>query len=299
MPRPPATYACLLDVKPKFVYQLWVWVTTLLDEAGVPPSDLYVHVVRRGHGFEPAVEAYLRERGVRYGYVEPYGNGHFQNRMRQLENPVLREREYAVLCDTDLAFLAPLDPWIGLGGVCAKEVDVPNPPLPQLEELFRRAGFDRFPATTRCTVDDGETFVSNCNGGVWILRTELFDELARRWPRWLQWTSWQRDLLGVHIFHVMQIAFALTLWEMGEPVVPLPAVANFPTNAPPERYERQGEAPLVLHYHEMVTAGGLLAEVGAPHVDARIAAVNARLTATPRPAFVDQAWRAFMALRAA
>ncbi len=111
MPRP-AMYSCLLDIQPKFVYQLWVWVTMLVDHAGVSPADVVVHIVRRGDP-QHAVEAYLESRGVAFCYVDPFGDGRFANRIAQLESPVLRQREFAVLCDTDLAILAPLAPWIG------------------------------------------------------------------------------------------------------------------------------------------------------------------------------------------
>jgi hypothetical protein len=296
MSRPSAAYSCLLDMKPKFVYQFWVWLTMLLDEAGVPPSDVFVHIVPRPDP-EPAVEAYLRARGVAFRYVEPVGNGRFSNRIAQLESVFLREREYAVLCDLDLAIMAPLDPWIGLGGICAKEVDYANPPVELLEALYRRAGFDRFPERKRCSFEDAETYVTNCNGGVWILRTALFDALLARWKHWLQWVTEHEDLLGRYMLHMTQISFSLAVWELGETVVPLPRIANFPTHIERERYDPHNDVPIVLHYHDRFTADGAIAPVGVPLIDRRIARANERLRGTRRPAVFEDALQAFLAGR--
>jgi hypothetical protein len=295
---PTFAYSCLLDVKPKFVYQLWVWVAMLVDHAGVAPEDVVVHIVRRGAP-QADVEAYLASRGIAFRYVEPFGDGRFANKIAQLTSAALREREYAVLCDLDLAITAKLDPWIGLGGVCAKEVDFPNPPVELLEALYRRAGFDRFPDRKRCSFADADTFVTNCNGGVWILRTALFDDLLRCWERWFGWVMLQGDLLGAYLLHVTQISFSLAVWELAEPVVPLPVVANFPTHVPPQRYAAHDDVPLVLHYHDRITADGLLEPVGVPFIDARIAIVNERLAMTQRPAVFGEALQAMNAVRSA
>ena len=291
-------YSCLLDIQPKFVYQLWVWVTMLLDHAGVSPADVVVHIVRRGDP-QHEIEAYLASRGVAFRYVDPFGDGRFANRIAQLESPVLREREFAVLCDTDLAILAPLAPWIGLGGICAKEVDYANPPVELLEALYRRAGFDRFPDRKRCSFADAETFVTNCNGGVWILRTALFDALLPAWKRWFAWVMLQGDLLGHYLLHVTQISFSIAVWDLNEPVIPLPVIANFPTHVPPALYDSHNDVPLVLHFHERVEPDGTLASVGVPLIDRRIGAVNERLAATPRPAVFESALRAIVQARLA
>jgi hypothetical protein len=294
MEGPSVVYSCLLDMKPKFVYQLWVWLTMLLDEARVPPEDVCVHIVPRPDP-EPAVEAYLRERGVAFRYVEPVLDGRFANRIALLESELLLARDYAVLSDTDVAMLARLDPWIGLGRFCAKEVDYPNPPVELLEALYRRAGFDGFPERKRCSFDERETFVTNCNGGVWIVRTELFGALSGPWKRWIAWVAEQGDLLGHYVLHKMQISFSLALWELGEPVVPLPKIANFPTHVELDRYDPHNDVPLALHYHDHIDEDGSIWEVGVPIVDRRIAVANARLARTPRPAVFEAALRAFLA----
>ena len=237
-------------------------------------ADLFVHIVRRNSG-SPALERHLEGRGIAFRYTPPFADGRFCNKLEQLDTAALRERDFAVLCDTDIAFLAALDPWIGLGAICAKEVDFPNPPLELLELLYRRAGFTRFPERKRCSFADAETYVNNCNGGVYVLRTAIFDELLPRWKRWVFWVLDQRDLLGRYVLHVSQISFSLAVWEMGEDVVPLPKIANFPTHVPVELYDPHNDVPLVLHYHDRVGADGALLPVGVAIIDRQIARVNA------------------------
>lgn len=297
---PSARYSCLVDAGPKFVYQLWIWATTLVRCAGVSPADLYVLLVHRDAP-NAAAEEFLRGEGIAFSYVRPFGDGgpatRFCNRLRQLESPVLREREYVVLCDTDLAFLSALDPWIGLGTFCIKEVDFPNPPLALHEALYRRAGFDRLPDRKRCSFGGAETFVTNCNGGVYIVRTAIFDDLLPRWTRWISWVLEQRDLLGHYTLHVSQISFSLAVWEMGEPIVPLPLIANFPTHALRSQYDPHNDVPLVLHYHDRLDDDGALLGVGVSVIDGQIARVNAALTAIPKPPAIQAALRAVVAER--
>jgi hypothetical protein len=287
---PAVYYSCVVDSDPKFVYQLWIWITTLAAQ-GVRSSDLFVHIVRR-EGAQTALEAYLQSRGIAYRYIEPFGDGRFCNKLEQLCTPALLEREFAVLSDLDQAFLTDLRPWIGRGTICAKEVDYANPRVEALEALYRHAGFTRFPDRKRCTFDADETFVTNCNGGIYIFRTAVFERLLPRWRHWVHWVLRQHDILGEKILHVSQISLSLALWELGEPVVPLPRIANFPTHVPPELYDRHSDVPLVLHYHDRIEPDGRLSPVGVPIVDRSIDEVNALLARTERPALFEGALRA-------
>jgi hypothetical protein len=288
----------VVDAGPKFIYQLWVWVTTLVHCAGVPSTDLYVHIVRRESPSMP-VEEFLRGECIPFSYIEPFGDGRFCNKLEQLDTPALRAREFAVLCDTDLAFLSALDPWIGLGTICAKEVDFPNPPIELLEPLYRRAGFDRFPDRKRCSFSDAETYLTNCNGGIYIFRTTIFDDLLPRWKRWVFWVLEQRDLLERYTLHVSQISFSMAVWEMGESIVPLPKIVNFPTHVPVSLYDPHNDVPLVLHYHDRVNDDGGLGKVGVSLIDRRIARVNETLSRIPKPLVIERALRTFVTERSA
>jgi hypothetical protein len=173
------TYSCVIESDWKFLNQVAIWITTLLELGGAQRSDLLVHVVE-GEQYRDIVE-YLSERAVAFAPVERFGDGRYCNKLRQLRSAELRASRYAALCESDLAFCAPIDDWIGVARAAAKPVDLPNPPLALLEQVYRRAGFARFPDMTRCSHAVGWTYANNCNRGLYVLETDLFDELAPSW----------------------------------------------------------------------------------------------------------------------
>lgn len=273
-------YSCVVEPQPKYVRQLRIWATTLCTLGGAAPGDLFVHVLD-GDRFDE-VAAFLSARAIPFAPMERFGDGRYCNKVAQLRSPQLRERAYAALCDTDVAFAAPLDPWLGLGRAAAKPVDGPNPPLELLERLYRRAGFDRFPEHVRCSNSPQLTFAGNCNGGLYLLRSDLIAELAPRWEKWTLWALAQTELLGRHVTHADQLGFGLAMWELGEPVAALPAAANFPLHFGLHRYDSPVEPPALLHFHDRVGVDGRLKTLGIPAVDARVRAVNDALDADER-----------------
>jgi len=273
----------VVEPQPKYVNQLAIWVTTLVELGGVPEADLFVHVLDGEHAGD--VVELLSERGIAYAPMERFGDGRFCNKVGQLRTAALREREYVALCDTDLAFAGNLERWTGLARAAGKPVDGPNPPVEMLEELYRRAGFTSFPERTRCAHANAPTFANNCNGGVYLLRSDLLDELAPLWEKWALWVLEQQPVLGSQVTHADQISFGLATWELGEPVAQLPPAANFPTHLALHRYDPDPEPPAVLHYHKRVTSSGLLQPLGIPSVDARVELINATLTADRRKSF--------------
>jgi hypothetical protein len=275
------TYSCVVEPQPKFVYQLHVWITTLLALGGARAGDLLVHVVD-GEG-AGAVRDRLAARGIASAAVPRFGDGRYCNKLSQL-GPALRERGGRLaLCDTDLAFSGSIARWTGRGRAAAKPVDLPNPPLAMLAELYRRAGFTRLPEQIACTHAGEPTFANNCNGGLYLLEAELLEELAPRWTRWALWTLEQQPLLGAYVSHADQISFGLAIWELGEPLVRLDPAVNFPTHLPLERYGAGGEPPVVLHYHDRLGPDGMLLPLGIPAVDERVRLVNEVLAAHPPP----------------
>jgi hypothetical protein len=279
--RPPAggsiTYSCVIESDPKSLNQVATWITTLLELGGARRSDLLVHVVEGEHSRD--IVEYVWGRGVAVVPVERFGDGPYCNKLRQLRSAALRAGRYAVLCDGALAFCAPIDDWIGVARAAAKPVDLPNPPVAVLERVYRQAGFTRFPAITSCSHGVGRTYANNCNGGLYVLRTDLLDELTPSWEKWALWVLEQRSLLGDQVSHADQISFGLAMWELGETVFPLPAIANYPTHLPVDRYDPATDPPAVLHYHDRVGGDGLLLPLGVPHVDDRIRLVNETLSA--------------------
>jgi hypothetical protein len=266
-------YSCVMDRPAKFQHQTLLWVLTLLERGGRTAEELVVHAVE---GVPRRQIDLLRGLGVHVEVVRRYSAAHpFLNRLRQLESVTLRSAEHVVLCDTDLAFCAPIDRWVGGNRPRLKIVDVANPPLPIWQTLFKAAGFSSLPRAALTSLDGFETYANNCNGGLCILPGAVFAALPAVWPRWVGWVLRQRGILGRFRTHVFQISFALAMEEMGVEVDLLPLALNFPTNLPIPKLADHDIDPLVIHYHGNLNFAGRLNPVGLPQVDAAIAATNA------------------------
>jgi Methyltransferase domain len=274
-------YSCVVDPQPKFVHQLEIWTATLTQLAGVEPSRILVHVLDGDYRAEAV--ALLDARAIAHRPLARFGDGRFCNKIAQLRDPGLPGDGYVALCDTDIAFCAPLEPFAA-GAVSAKVVDLPNPSLAALEETYRRAGFTRLPPLTRCSNADAHTFANNCNGGVYLLRRDVVRALAPRWEHWALWLLGETGLLEDDVKHADQIAFGLATWELGIAILPLPLAANFPTHLPPLP-AASAEPPAALHYHDRIGADGLLLRTGIPHADERIASVNETIARARRAGF--------------
>jgi len=275
-------YSCVVEPQPKFLHQLSIWATTLIELAGVRADDLFVHVV--GGDYAADVADYAAARGIPHAEVARFGDGRYCNKLRQLRSAPLRRYPFVALCDTDLAFCEALEPHRA-GRVAAKIVDLPNPPLELLEGLYRRAGFSNFPELARCTNADAWTFANNCNGGLYQIDAEFLRELAPRWEKWALWVLEQRELQGAYAVHADQLGFGLAMWELGENVAPLPTAKNFPTHLPPDSYAADGTAPAILHYHDRLAPDGMLLPLGVPRADERVRLVNDVLSAERRASF--------------
>lgn len=275
-------YSCVVEPQPKFVHQLSIWATTLIELAGVRAEDLFVHVL--GGEYAADVAGYAAARGIPHAEVARFGDGRYCNKLRQLRSAPLRRYPFVALCDTDLAFCEALEPQRN-GRVAAKIVDLPNPPLELLEALYRRAGFTDVRELVRCTNADAWTFAANCNGGLYQIEADFLDELAPRWEKWALWVLEQADLLGAYAVHADQLGFGLAMRELGEHVTLLPTAKNFPTHLPPESYAAESAAPAVLHYHDRLAPDGMLLALGIPRADERIRLVNEVLSADRRARF--------------
>jgi len=271
--RMPIKFSCVMDTPVRFQHQTLLWSLTLLERGGMRPEDLVVHAVE---GTPRKQIDLLRGLGIQVDPVRRYSSVHpFLNKLRQLESETLRAADHVILSDTDLAFCAPIDPWIAGDRPRIKIVDIANPPLPIWRTLFKAAGFSAAPRAALTSLDGVETYANNCNGGLYILPQAIFGALRTAWPRWVEWVLGQRHILGRFQTHVSQISFALAMEEMAIEVDLLPLALNFPTNFPPTRLAGKDVAPVVIHYHANLDRMGNLATIGLEKVDAAIGEINA------------------------
>jgi hypothetical protein len=269
----PIKYSCVMDTPAKFQHQTLLWALTLLRRGGQQPENLIVHAVAGG---PPAQIRLLRDLGIQVATVQRYSSTHpFLNKLRQLESEILRLADHVVLCDTDLAFHSPIDPFVTGERPRIKIVDVANPPLAIWRALFAAAGFSAAPRPARTSLDGIETYANNCNGGLCILPQAVFGALSSAWPRWADWVLRQGKILGRYRAHVFQISLALAMEELGIAVDLLPLALNFPTNLASPNLADHDVTPAAIHYHANLDRAGNLRAIGLPQVDAAIAGINA------------------------
>lgn len=270
MTKPVVRFSCVVDSDPVFLAQARRWARSLIEFAHISPDDLIVHYPK-GRGTDcPATFAPL---GVRTAAIEPVSRQRpHLNKLAQLRSAFLAGADLAVLCDCDTLFVADPRPYLARDMLAAAVVDRPNPPIGTWEILLLRAGLARRRPDIAVGSAAASTIFENRNGGLYVLPGARLADLDPPWRRWAQWLENQADVLGRFMFHVDQIAFALTCIELRIEPELLPKALNFPTHLPAA--DTGDGAPIMLHYHRHVDEKGMLRPVGQPVVDRAIAFVN-------------------------
>jgi hypothetical protein len=269
-----AAFSCVVDAKPKFEWQGFLWAASLLRSAACSAADLRVHHVR---GVSDRFLALMRELQVACVEIEPFPGHPYCNKIQQCFSPAFRDDDVVILTDADLFFVAapslPFD--VRFAG---KIVDLPNPPIRVLDGIYRARGVRppaRVPAS--CALSRKEaTFASNLNGGLYVIPKPLLPTLGERWREnalWLLDHDYATSDFGVH---VDQVAMALSLDELQVAVTPLDARVNCPIHLPADRLKCVNLPDIaVLHYHALLTPGGdELRETGLPNIDQAIRHAN-------------------------
>ncbi|MGC8495194.1 MAG: methyltransferase domain-containing protein [Syntrophobacteraceae bacterium] len=283
VPRSPQSlriaYSCVLDAKPHFEWQAFLWLHSLLRNVGCNPFDLKIHCM-------PGVSPHFRRSALDLGAhvidVTPFEGGHsYCNKIQQCFSGVFHCYDKVILTDTDLFFLAP-PPLPGDKSFAAKIVDLENPPLETLRALYKEACVKPSGiAPVDCAISRSEqTFKNNFNGGFYCVNVALLEPLGQCWRKNALWLLDRIESLGTYKNHVDQIAMAITLDELKVDVAHLSAQVNFPVHLPQERLKVLRAAQIdVLHYHSRVTESGSIKLTGEPAVDNFIARANKNIAA--------------------
>ena len=264
-------YSTLVDQKPIFELQGLIWAWTLTELAGVPASDLVVHLVGGGR---PAYRDMLKGLGVKTVAVEPFGDGKYCNKVAQFGSKLLRESDGVVFTDADVAILEDIGRIAGLDKIKGKIVDLPRPPFAVLTRLFKMTGLAAPPALARPTFATEPTFQGNFNGGLYMVPAKHLDGLHGAWAKWSLWCLEKADVLGEHHFHADQIGFCFALNDLGLPIEELPSAYNCPTHLMDVDLNLLTERPKMLHYHARIGDDGRILPTGAAILDGAIETAN-------------------------
>jgi len=254
-----AAFSCVVDDDRKYARQAALWAASLLIYGEQSADSLVVHTVGPG---EPRLRALLRSWGVDVVQIDAFDARHpYSNKLGQFATPSLRDADYAVLCDCDLAFAGSISPWLRGERVRARIVDRPWLSPAQWRKLFAAAKL-RFPLGTVLAGNGAPTLPTFCNGGLYVIPRARFDQLGAAWSTWDRWLLEHSELLRPREVFADQVSFTLACEELGLTIDYLPIELNYHTGksraALLKRDGRRGWTPHVLHYQNLVGPRGFL-----------------------------------------
>jgi hypothetical protein len=268
-------FSCVVDAKPKFSRQALLWAASLLIHGEQDADSLVVHTIGE---CDPLLKELLDNWGVRHVSAAPFDERHpYSNKLVQFATPILQNADFVILCDCDLAFAAPITPWVRGDRIRARIADRPWLTLDQWSAIFEAAG-QRFPHHRVRAANGAATLPSFCNGGLYIIPRRVFDQIGDRWSHWDRWLLDHEELLDRRIIFADQVSFVLACEDLDCRIDYLPIELNFHTGkgqaALSQRDERRGWVPRVLHYHDLVGPRGFLHNEKVPSMNAPIERIN-------------------------
>ena len=246
-------YSCVVDASPVFYFQAWGLVHSLMKHAQVEPLQIFVH-------YTEDVDTYFIEAllglGIKLIPIQRFGDGKYCNKIAQLETPELKAAACVFLMDTDMIVLDELWELYTPEMIGGKVVDLANPDLATLQQIFDRAGFQNYPPLVDVDCGSEQTFQNNLNGGLYVVPGNLIATLSERWKKWALWLLEHIELLQKvgKENHVDQISFALATHDLSIPIHNLTKKYNYPVHLP---IAKTGY-PVVLHYHRNLSKVGLI-----------------------------------------
>jgi hypothetical protein len=268
-----AVFSCVVDDKPKHARQAVLWAASLLIYGAQSAESLVVHTVGEG---DPELRTLLSSWGIEVVPIKPFDARHpHSNKLAQFETDSLQNAEYIVLCDCDLAFVAPISPWLRGDRIRANIVALPGLPPAQWKMIFAAANL-RFPMDRVLAGNGIPTLSAFCNGGLYIIPRALFAQIGSFWAKWDRWLLDRAELMKRLPILADQISFTLACEELRLTINYLPIELNYHLGPRLESVNGGGRrncAPHVLHYHNFVGPRGFLRQT-------RIASVNAAIERT-------------------
>lgn len=270
-------YSLVIDAAPRFPYQAWHLVHSLLDTGSAEPADIYVHATLETPDDILDIFSAL---GCRTRRLSRFGDGAFCNKAAQWDGMADATASYLVFLDTDMIALSDCRRFLPPDAVFGKVVDLENPPIETLDAIFDAAGFVGRPR--RCKVDAGEaeTYQGNWNGGFYAIPRHFAADLFASWKKWALWLIDNIELLRRvnREAHIDQVSFCMALFESKPPSALAPANVNYFVHfQAPHRYFDADRPIALLHYHHpSVNVVGMLEPQGAAHPleQAAVAAAN-------------------------
>ena len=269
-------YSCVVDDHPKFYWQGYIFVITLLHVAKVNGDRIFVHLTKSNIQFEN----FLKANKVNIKYIEPWGDKKYCNKLQQLETQELQDADFVWFCDADIAIKEDLSKIAeeSKDSILGKIVDFPNPIIEKLKNIYDFFGV-LYPKVSIDTLTGGETFEGNFNGGLYGMPSKYIASFGKSWKRYAQEmleSEHVKDILAEKINHIDQISFSLALKKLNLPYKILGYEYNCPThikNIDLLDAKLKSKAK-VIHYHNNISNTGLLNTIEKQYAKESIVQVN-------------------------
>jgi len=284
-------FSCVVDAKPRFEWQAFVLVNSLLRNVGCRPFDIKVHCLP---GVTSAFRDSMNNFGIDIVEIQPF-NGHpYCNKVQQCFSSAFDDYERVILLDSDL-FVFGMPSISASCPFSAKIVDIANPPLNILSQIYDNLPIKiKKPRQTRVDFslsDNDLTYANNFNGGLYIIDQKYLLQIGTFWKKHAEWLLTQSEILDVYWQHIDQIAMSLALSELGIDYQPLDRSDNFPVHLMTERVGDSFSLSTdikVLHYHNHVLPDGKIKYTGSSDVDAYISRANHQIESLQSRFFNNQ-----------
>ena len=266
----------MVDDNPKFYWQGYIFVNTLLHLAKVTGDRIFIHLTRSNIQFEK----FLKENNVNIKYIEPWGDKKYCNKLQQLETKEFQDADFVWFCDADIAITEDLSKIVeeNQNNILGKIVDFPNPTIEKLKSIYDFFTV-KYPKISTDTLTVEQTFEGNFNGGLYGLPSKYITSFEKSWKKYAQEmleSEKVKDILAEKINHIDQISFSLALAKLELPYKTLEYEYNCPTHIKnTELLDKKLKSKAkVIHYHNNLSNTGLLNTIEKQYIKDSIAQVN-------------------------
>jgi len=245
-------YSTVIDNTENFLLQGYLWARSLIENANVNPWNIVVNVVD-DHTLDLNA---LRSLDINIALSPRFGDGRYCNKAGQIDGLRKYESDYFALMDADIFVIYPIPEIYKNQRLSGKIVDLANPRIAVLDELFMEANFIARPKITKADIEKNKsTYKSNLNGGFYVIPVEHINPIDNAWKKWILWILDHPDSLSQvrKLHHTDQIAFSMALTELEIDLNPLSREYNFPCHL----FIEEDCSPKILHYHHLLSETGI------------------------------------------
>ena len=255
-------FSIVIDVAPRFYVQSLVLYWTLREYLSFPENNIHYHFVR---GVDQILIDYFHEKGIHIHIVEPWSSVSPPcNKLRQLENPQLRQYDYLVLSDCDKIYYKPILDEINGGMIKACQF-VARPGFEVFEKIYDRLGIPFRNVVNRLVPSDvvsqdSRTPFNNLNGGTYIVPSSQLDQISELWIKYANWLIENKELMGCWTRNIDQVALCMVMDSLGQDMEILSKHFDLGPGAKRVRISDETGLPEIgaIHYHARMTESGML-----------------------------------------